>query len=164
MTTELRKSINRNSHFTLAQKRIIKDLEAAGAANAVTNTSNTADIATNTSDISTNTSDISDNADAIALLGAAQVRIVSGTTDTILAADSGGLIVYTGADAIAVTLPDGLDVNHDFSVIQVGAGVPTVTPSGSDTTNGAQDGLAPSAQYKAAYFCKYDTGVWVALV
>jgi hypothetical protein len=111
-----------------------------------------------------NTDAISDNADAIALLAGAKIRIVTGTTDTILAADSGGIVVYTNAAAIAVVLPDGLPVLHDFTAYQVTElGIPSVTPSGSDTTNGAQDAIAPSAQSKGAYFAKYDTGLWLSM-
>lgn len=88
------------------------------------------------------------------------VTIISGTTHTVVAADNTKELIFTNAGAIAVTLPDGLAVGTAFTVKQAGAGVPTVTPSGSDTLNGAGAGLAPSAQWAALHFLKYDTGVW----
>ena len=91
-------------------------------------------------------------------------RIVTGTSDTIVAGDNGKAIVYENAAAIAVVLPDGLDEDFHCTLIQItAAGVPTVTPSGSDTVNGASAGVAPSGQSKGLYLNKYDTGKYYAL-
>ena len=89
-------------------------------------------------------------------------KIVSGTTYTVLAEDTGTTLVFTNAAAIAVTLPDGLALNFDFTVIQAGAGVPTVTPV-TDTINGAGTGISPSAQWKGVYFAQYASTTWLAL-
>lgn len=86
-----------------------------------------------------------------------------GTTYTLQATDNGKIVLFTNGSAIAVTLPDGLDVNFQCTILQAGAGVPTVTPSGADTVNGAGTGVAPSAQWNAMYLSKYDTGIWVAV-
>ncbi len=87
----------------------------------------------------------------------ADTRIATGITDTILASDRGKNIVYTNAAAIAVTWADGLPVNFHCTVKGITA-LPTVTPSGSDTLNGAGTGLAPSAVNESMYLQKYDTG------
>ena len=87
-----------------------------------------------------------------------------GTTYTIQASDAGKIITCNNGAAIAVTLPDGLAVNFQCTVIQVGAGKPTVTRSGTDTVNGAATGVAPAAQWKALYLSKYDTAKWLAIL
>lgn len=96
-------------------------------------------------------------------LRAAELNVQTGTSYTVLAADSGKVIVTTNGAAIAVTLPDGLAIAHQFSLIQAGAGVPTVTPA-TDTVNGAGAGVTPSAQWKAAYFVQFLTTEWAAIL
>ena len=91
-------------------------------------------------------------------------RTVSGTSDTLLASDNGKTIFFTNAGAIAVTLPDSFDVDWQCSIIQLGAGVPTVTRSDSDTINGAATGVTPSAQWKAMYLLQYAAGTFVAVL
>jgi hypothetical protein len=86
-------------------------------------------------------------------------RTISGTSDTILESDNGKILIYTNASAIAVTLPDGLSLNHNFRVVRAAAGVPTVTPV-TDTINGAGSGIAPSAQWKSAFFTQYASTEW----
>ena len=96
--------------------------------------------------------------------GHARVRTASGTTDTIIATDSGAIVVYTNAAAVAVTLPDTFPVNFQFTVIQTtAAGVPTVTRSGADTINGVATGIAPLAQWNGAYFVQHAANAWVCL-
>ena len=90
-------------------------------------------------------------------------RTVTGTTDTILATDNGKTLIYTNAAAVAVDLPDGLPADFQCTVMQYGAGAVTVTPSGSDTVNGASSGLSPSAQYAGMYFGKVDATGWIAV-
>ena len=94
----------------------------------------------------------------------ALVNNQTGTTYTIQASDNGNVITFDNAAAIAVTLPDTLDTNFQCTVVQVGAGVPTVTPSGTDTINGAATGVAPSAQWKGVYLAQYAAGTWLALL
>jgi hypothetical protein len=94
--------------------------------------------------------------------GLAKITVVGGTTHTLVAADNGKELVFTNGSAIAITLPDGLEVGFQCIVKQAGAGVPTVTPSGADTVNGAGTGVTPSAQWKGLHLVKYDTGVWFA--
>lgn len=88
----------------------------------------------------------------------------TGTTYTIAASDNGKTLTFNNAAAIAVTLPDTLDDGFSCIVIQLGAGVPTVTRSGTDTINGAAAGVTPSAQWKAMYLSQYGAGTWLALL
>ena len=93
-----------------------------------------------------------------------EVNVQTGTTYTIQASDSGKVIICNNAAAIAVTLPDTLDTYFQCTVVQVGAGVPTVTRSGTDTINGAGTGVTPSAQWKGIYLTQYTAGTWLALL
>ena len=88
----------------------------------------------------------------------------TGVTYTITAADSGKVLTFNNAAACAVTLPDTLDTNFQCTIVQVGAGVPTVTRSGTDTINGAATGVTPSAQWKGMYLSQYAAGTWLALL
>jgi hypothetical protein len=60
-------------------------------------------------------------------------------------------------------LPDTLNTDFHCTIIQVGAGVPTVTPV-TDTINGAGTGVAPSAQWKGMYLNQYQDTEWMALL
>jgi len=91
-------------------------------------------------------------------------RTVTGTTDTLLASDNGKVLIYTNAAAIAVTLPADLIVSWQCTVIQTGAGVPTVTRSGSDTINGATIGVTPAGQWKGMYLSQFAEAEFVALL
>lgn len=68
------------------------------------------------------------------------IRTVSGTTDTVLAADCGNLVNYTNAGAVAVTLPQagtaGFATRAFFQFCSQGAGTTTITPTTS-TIGGA---------------------------
>jgi hypothetical protein len=95
----------------------------------------------------------------------ADTKIVTGTTYTILAEDNGKTLVFTNAAPVAVTWPDGRALNFHVSLVQTtAAGIPTVTPSGTDNINGAQTGVAPAAQWNAMYIAKYDSGEALAIL
>jgi hypothetical protein len=97
------------------------------------------------------------------IFGDAKVRVVAGTSDTLLTTDSGGIVVYTSGSSVAVTLPDTFPVKYHVTCVQAGAGVVTVTRSGSDLINGAATAVVPSAQWKGVYFCQYAANAWLAL-
>ena len=90
-------------------------------------------------------------------------KVVTGTTYTVLAEDNGMNLIFTNGSAIAVTLPDTLLLDFQFSAIQAGVGVPTITRSGSDTINGAATGVTPSAQWKAIYLTQFLDTEWAAV-
>jgi hypothetical protein len=95
----------------------------------------------------------------------ATTKIIPDTTYILLEEDSGKVLIFTNAAAVAVTLPDALSQNWQATLVQTTAlGVPTVTPSGSDTVNGAGTGVAPSAQWQAMYLVKHAAAAWVAVL
>lgn len=93
---------------------------------------------------------------------AASVRVVSGTTDTLLSTDVGKIVIYTNASNIAVTLPDTFAVGWQCSVVQAGAGIPTVTRSGTDTINGGTS-VAVAAQWEGKYLVQYQANTWLGM-
>ena len=93
----------------------------------------------------------------------AQFNNQTGTTYTIVAGDNGKVLTFNNAASIAVTLPDTLDTDFQCSIVQIGAGVPTVTPA-TDTINGAGTGVTPSAQWKAMYLSQYAATTWLAVL
>lgn len=97
-----------------------------------------------------------------AAINGAAANIQTGTTYTIQASDAGKIIVFNNAAAIAVTLPDDLPVYFHCTIVQVGAGVPTVTPA-TDTINGAGTGVAPAAQWQALYLTQFADTEWMAI-
>jgi hypothetical protein len=98
------------------------------------------------------------------LTRSALINNQTGTTYTILASDNGKVLTFENAASIAVTLPDTLDTNFQCTIVQIGAGVPTVTRSGSDTINGAATGVAPSAQWKGMFLTQFDAAEWLAVL
>lgn len=95
--------------------------------------------------------------------GPASIRVVAGTSDTILASDNGGIVVYTSGSAIAVTQPNTFVGTFQYTVVWAGVGMPTITRSGSDTINGAATGVSPSARWKGAYLTQYAANTWLCL-
>lgn len=90
-------------------------------------------------------------------------KVISATSYTILEEDNGYVLVFTAGSAIAVTQPDTLSTPFQYTVLQAGAGVPTVTRVGTETINGAATGVTPAAQHKGMYMLKYAAGTWEAL-
>lgn len=83
-------------------------------------------------------------AEEIRRLAIGTTRTVSGTTDTLLAADNGCVVRYTSGSAVTVTIPAGLGADFAVTLIQWGAGQVTVNPDTGVTRN------SEDAQYKTA--------------
>jgi hypothetical protein len=86
-------------------------------------------------------------------------RVVAGTTDTLVPGDDNGIVKYTSATAVTVTLPANLPVDFNTTLIQAGAGqvawtaasgatIPAVRPAGATKTAGAgaEAGVLVAAQ------------------
>jgi hypothetical protein len=76
----------------------------------------------------------------------ASINEQTGTTYTLLAGDNGKVIKFTNGSAITLTLPSGLGLGFNCSVIQYGAGQITFTASGSTLYN-RQSHTKTAAQY-----------------
>lgn len=99
----------------------------------------------------------------LALFGSSVVNVQSGTSYTVQASDAGKILIFTNASAIAVTQPNTFATLFQYTVVQAGTGVPTVTRSGADTINGAATGVAPFAQWNGMYMTQYAANAWLAL-
>jgi hypothetical protein len=79
----------------------------------------------------------------------AGINAQTGTTYTILATDMGKLITFNNGGAVAVTLPAattvGFEAFHDFKILNLGAGLVTVTPTTSTINGGATKTYAQNA-------------------
>lgn len=87
----------------------------------------------------------------------------TGTTYTIQSTDNGKVLTFNNANPIAVTLPDGVSTGFSCTIIQLGTGVPTITPA-TNTINGVVAGVTPSAQWKELKLSKYSSTAWVAVI
>ena len=71
----------------------------------------------------------------------------SGTTDTLAGTDCGKTIAYTSGSAVAVTLPDSLEVGCHITAVQVGAGQITFSIGGGATLRSAHAYTKTFGQY-----------------
>jgi hypothetical protein len=76
--------------------------------------------------------------------------------------EMGKYLVNINAGAIAVALKDGLPIGSQFSVVQGGTGVLTISRSGTETINGAA-GVSLATQYASAGFYKATSSAWYAI-
>ena len=67
-------------------------------------------------------------------------RAVTGTTDTLVLADNGGMVTYSNASAIAATIPPNSSVAFAtgtvIRLLNIGAGSVTITAGAGVTING----------------------------
>jgi len=61
--------------------------------------------------------------------GAAMINVQAGTSYTLQASDNGGVVAFTNASPVTVTVPAGLGAGFNVGIVQVGAGVVTPTPA-----------------------------------
>jgi len=91
---------------------------------------------------------------ADALPTTAEINAQTGTTYTLLAADNGKIVTCDNAAAITVTVPSGLGAGFNCKVIQIGAGIVTITGSGA-TINNVNSHTGTAGQFGAASLLAY---------
>ncbi len=77
------------------------------------------------------------------------VRVVTGTTDTLLLSDNGGIVEFSNGSAVALTVPNTLPQGFNCLLQQVGAGTVTVAADAGATQH-APNGATIAGQYKIA--------------
>ena len=94
-------------------------------------------VAGRTGAVTVDAGDLTDgNFDGTAISGFdASVNEQTGTTYTLVAADNGKVIKFTNGSAITLTLPSGLGLGFNCTVIQYGAGQITFSASGTTLYN-----------------------------
>ena len=73
-------------------------------------------------------------------------RTVSGTTDTLLAADNGNGVRYTSASSVTVTYPAGLGAGFNVLLVQRGTGSFTVANDGTTVITNRQSQSSSAGQ------------------
>jgi hypothetical protein len=92
----------------------------------------------------------------IAALGAGTtVRVVSGTTDTVVVGDKNNVVVYNSATDVAVTVPNVLPVGARVDFVQNGSGQVVFTGSGVTLVG---TGVKTAAQYAGATILAIGSG------
>ena len=91
----------------------------------------------------------------------------TGTTYTAVLGDDGDLITCDNASAIALTIPPNSSVafgiGTQLNMMQLGAGVVTVTAGAGVTLRSQGSKLKTNGQYAVATCCKIATDTWVVI-
>jgi hypothetical protein len=126
-------------------------------ANAATSANSNSTIVKRDGTGGTNLSALSVN-DGILQRAVPNIRTAVGTTDTMLAADNTGIVRYTSATAVTLTLPNNLVAGFNCTIYQRGAGQVTWTPQAGATILSAQ-GFTKTAVNGAGIhiFCESNT-------
>jgi hypothetical protein len=89
----------------------------------------------------------------------------TGTTYTAVLADDGDLVTFDNASAITFTIPPNSSVafgiGTQINVMQLGAGVVTITPGAGVTLRSQGSKLKTNGQYSVATCCKIASDTWV---
>jgi hypothetical protein len=91
----------------------------------------------------------------------------TGTTYTTVLADDGKLVTCDNGSSIALTIPPSSSVNYgigtQINIMQLGAGVVTITAGVGVTLRSAGSKLKTNGQYAVATCCKIATDTWVVI-
>ena len=91
----------------------------------------------------------------------------TGTTYTTVLADDGKLVTCDNGSAIALTIPPSSSVNYgigtQINIMQLGAGVVTITAGVGVTLRSNGSKLKTNGQYAVATCCKIATDTWVVV-
>ena len=87
------------------------------------------------------------------------INALTGTTYALLAADNGKVITWSNASGVTLTVPSGLPVGFNTTVIQIGAGAVGITGSGT-TLNSFEGKLRTAGQHAAVSIISYSSNVF----
>ena len=95
------------------------------------------------------------------------INAQTGTTYTTVLADDGKLVTCDNGSSIALTIPPSGSVNYgigtQLNIMQLGAGVVTITAGVGVTLRSQGSKLKTNGQYAVATCCKIDTDTWVVI-
>jgi hypothetical protein len=95
------------------------------------------------------------------------INAITTTSYTTVLGDDGKLITLDNAASIALTIPPNSSVAYgigtQINLMQLGAGVVTVTAGAGVTLQSAGSKLKTNGQYAVATCCKIATNVWVVV-
>lgn len=84
----------------------------------------------------------------------------TGTTYTLQASDIGKVVTLSNGSAITLTVPTSLPTGFNCSIVQLGVGQVTITPS-STTIHNRQSFTKTAGQYSAATILQYATNTFL---
>ena len=84
----------------------------------------------------------------------------SGTTYTLLSTDDGKIIVWNNANGVTLTVPTGLSVGFNTTIVQTGTGQIGITGT-SVTLNSLDNKLKTAGKYATVGIISYSTNVFV---
>ena len=88
------------------------------------------------------------------------INAQTGTTYSLLTTDNGKIITMNNGSSTTVTIPSGLPIGYNTTVIQLGAGQVGFTGSGT-TINSAEGKLNIANRYSAANIISYTTNTFI---
>ena len=88
------------------------------------------------------------------------INAQTGTTYSLLSNDNGKIITMNNGSSTTVTIPSGLPIGYNTTVIQLGAGQVGFTGSGT-TINSAEGKLNIANRYSAANIISYTTNTFI---
>jgi len=92
-------------------------------------------------------------------ISSSAINAQTGTTYSLLTADNGKIITMNNGSAITLTVPSGLPIGFNTTVIQLGAGQVGITAS-STTLNSFEGKLNLAGQHAAATIISYSSNVF----
>jgi hypothetical protein len=87
------------------------------------------------------------------------INALTGTTYSLLTTDNGKIITWSNAGGVTLTVPSGLPVGFNTTVIQIGAGAVGITGSGT-TLNSFEGKLRTAGQHAAVSIISYSSNVF----
>ena len=95
------------------------------------------------------------------------INAQTGTTYTAVLSDDGKLVTCDNAASIALTIPPNSSVafgiGTQINIMQLGAGIVTITAGAGVTLRSASSKLKTNGQYAVATCCKIATDTWVVI-
>jgi hypothetical protein len=93
-------------------------------------------------------------------ISSSAINAQTGTTYTLLTSDNGKIITMNNGSSSTVTIPSGLPVGYNTTVVQLGTGSVGFTSSGT-TINSAEGKLNLAFRYSAANIISYTSNTFV---
>lgn len=87
------------------------------------------------------------------------INALTGTTYSLLTSDDGKVITWSNASGVTLTVPSGLPVGFNTTIIQIGAGSVGITGSGT-TLNSFEGKLRTAGQHAAVSIISYSSNVF----
>lgn len=87
------------------------------------------------------------------------INALTGTTYSLLSSDNGKVITWSNASGVTLTVPSGLPVGFNTTVIQIGTGSVGITGSGT-TLNSFEGKLRTAGQHVAVSIISYSSNVF----